>query len=119
MVVKKLIDGGNARVKKFLTEHGYGEKFEKYYIAEFGYEDGREMVHCVKKVGDVCLWFEWFWDDDGGEPYIVGNLHASKRLYPEEEFRSPYVRTEIGDIVERFLPNLSEYESLLIRQIRC
>lgn len=119
MDVKKLVEEGNARMRKFLTEHGYGEKFETYYVAQVGYDDGREMIHCVKKIDSACwLWFEWYWDDDGGEPYIVGSLHASSRLYPDDPFRSPCVRVEVVEITERFLPQIEKYENTLIRQIR-
>lgn len=118
--VKRLISSGltkkqaikrqkeNDAIKKILTKNGW--KFhDSVNILYEGY-----TLSFIKENGSVThpsIHFSWYWDNQGGDDFFVGQLYGFRSLYFDQT--NPHAMVEISRIYERNLKDLPLLEKNL------
>jgi hypothetical protein len=116
---------------KFFHGFGLNPKGAKKRISE-----NNKLATLLKKQGwvywDACnimengytfifhknnLSFSWYWDNNGGDDFYVGELRGHVNLFPNDKFWHPDFGFEIRPILPRFIDKLPEFEARVTEAI--
>lgn len=104
----------NGDIGRFLKRNGW-EYREAYNVENHGY------TLCFWKENVLPqnrpIYFDWYWKNNGGDDFFVGNLHGYYDLHQDDKFWHPGVQIEIDPILPRFLEDLPKYEKRLVATV--
>ncbi len=70
-----------------------------------------------KKVGDVFLWFEWHWDNQGGPEFYTGLLRGHFNYDPSDNFLHPVMFIDVTNILHEYMEKLPFFEQQILAAI--
>ena len=94
---------------KFLQENGY--QFGEVINVEHN-----GLTHCFTKTNPLGIRFsfDFYWDNQGSDPFWIGELTVFFDLLPGDRFMHPIFRAEVTNILADNIQFLSRYEAMLI-----